>query len=619
MSGPVHGEAALPRTLPGRLLHRASTQPRDVALRVKERGIWREITWAGYLAEVDAAAHWLRTAGVGPGDHVAILSDNRPEWLYADLAAQSIGARSVGVYQTNPPEDVAYVVRHSRARVLICEDQEQVDKAVAVAAETPGLEKVVVVEPRGTRGYDDPRLVTWEAAIGAGRERAGQRPAFLGESVAALDPAAAAMVIYTSGTTGPPKGALLSHENALAVADPLVPLLGLTARDAVLSYLPLCHVAEKIFSLFLPLSIGLVTHFGESIETVREDLREVQPTLFLGVPRIWEKMQAGVLLKMGDASWLKRALFRLSLRVGEAAARRRMEGRSSGADAIRRGVADALVFRALRERLGLRRCRLPVTGAAPVSAELLAWFRSIGVPVVEGYGMTECAGVSHLNPPGGVRLGSVGPPIPGVTQRLAEDGEVLVRGPNVFLGYLHDDAATREAIDDEGWLVTGDVGEVDEDGYLRITGRKKEILITAGGKNLSPEKIENTLKLSPYVKEAVAVGDRRKFVAALIQIDADAVGDWATRRGIPYTSYEDLSGRAEIETLVKDEVARCNEHLARVEQVRAFRLLPKELHQDDGELTATQKVRRKEVRRLWAPLIAACYGEAPPATEEATP
>lgn len=598
----------LPDTLPARLVNRADRTPQAVALRVKELGVWREIPWEEYRDLVHAAARALWELGLRPGDPVGILSDNRPEWLFADLGAQAIGARSVGIYQTNPPEDVAYVLNHAACRVLFCEDQEQVDKAIAVAADTPSVEHVVVFDPRGTNDEDDPRLQTWREFLAPALSLAAAEPGWLPARLAERDPGAPAMVIYTSGTTGAPKGALLSSRNACAVADPLVSLLAVTERDQILSYLPLCHVAEKIFSEFLPLAAGCVVHFGESIETIREDLREVQPTIFLGVPRIWEKMHASVELKMQDASPLKRWLFRRSLRAGARCAPRERDGTRSFADRWQRGAADRLVFRALRERLGLRRCRLPVTGAAPISADLLEWLWSVGVPVTEGYGMTECAGVSHLNPPGAVRIGTVGPPIPGVEQRIATDGEIVVRGPNVFVGYGRDPAATAESLDEEGWLHTGDVGELDADGYLRITGRKKEILITAGGKNLSPEKIENALKLSPYIKEAVAIGDRRKFVSALVQADADAVGDWAARRGLAYTSYEDLTGRPEVAALIRDEIAAANERLARVEQVRAFRLFPKELHQDDGELTPTQKVRRKSVLHIWEELVESMYG-----------
>lgn len=597
----------LATSLPGRLLDHARARPDAVALREKHHGVWTEITWSDYRGQVAAFARILWELGVGPGDHVAILSGNRPPWLVADLAAQGIGARSVGIYQTNPPEDVAYILRHSGARVLVCEDQEQVDKAIDVAADTPQVEHVVVIDPRGTRGYDDPRLKAWDALMEDGRRLLSSTPGWFDEQVEAVDPAVPAMVVYTSGTTGQPKGAMITSQNALFVGDALVDLFETTSSDLVLSYLPLCHVAEKIFSLFVPLRAGCIVHFGEAIETVQQDLREVSPTLFLGVPRIWEKVHASVVLRMQDSSWLKRTLFRWCQGAGARMAARHRAGRPRAVDRLTWWLCDLLIYRPLQERLGLRRCRLPVTGAAPIGEEMMAWFHGVGVPIVEGYGQTECGGVSHANPPGRLHLGTVGASLPGTGCRLAEDGEILVRGPGVFPGYLHDAEATAGAVDEEGWLHTGDVGALDDEGYLMITGRKKEILITAGGKNLSPEKIENALKVSPYIKEAIAIGDRRRFVSALIMIDRDAVGDWAQRRQIPYTSYGDLASRSEVVELVGLEVRSANERLVPVEHVRAFRLLPKELNQDDGELTATQKVRRSAVHEAFSPLIEEMY------------
>ncbi|MCI0671373.1 MAG: long-chain fatty acid--CoA ligase [Myxococcaceae bacterium] len=597
---------ALPDTLPARLLELALRHPERVALRHKRLGVWEELTWREYLDGVRAAARGLWELGVRAGDAVAILSDNRPEWLFADLGAQALGALAVGIYQTNPVPDVAYILQDSRARVLLCEDQEQVDKAVACRADTPGVEHVVGFDARGTRHVDDARLLTWDAFHTRGS--ALLEDGWFEARLAELAPHTPSMVVYTSGTTGQPKGALLSAYNVLDSAGELVGMLDVGPEDSVLSYLPLCHVAEKIFTLYLPLSAGCVVHFGESLDTVREDLREVSPTVFLGVPRIWEKMHASVSLRMKDASWLKRRLFDFFTVRGREVARRRREGRATVADRLLWALGDVCVFRPLQERLGLRRCRLAVTGAAPVSAELLEWFDGVGVAICEGYGQTECAGVSHMTPPGRRRLGSVGRPIPGVECRIAEDGEVLVRGSNVFCGYLHRPDATAETVDADGWLHTGDVGRVDEDGFLFITGRKKELLITSGGKNLSPEKIENALKTSPYIKEAVAIGDGRHFVSALVQLDEEAVSDWATRQRLPHTSYADLAANPAVVDLVAREVDKANALLARVEQVRAFRILPKELHQDDGVLTATQKVRRRAVHAAYPELIESMYG-----------
>lgn len=593
-------------TLPGLLATWARRRPGGVAIRVKRLGVWQEITWRDYFAATEAAAHGLRALGVGPGDHVAILSENRPEWLFVDLAAQGIGARSVGIYQTNPPNDVAYILNHCGSSVLFCEDQEQVDKAVAVASETPRVRHVVVFEPRGTRTYADARLRSWDAFLEQGRARAAREPDWFACEIRARDPAAPSMVVYTSGTTGEPKGAMLSSRNARA-QQCLVDALGITEDDQLLSYLPLCHVAEKIFTVFIPLAAGCVTHFGESIDTVREDVREVSPTIFLGVPRIWEKMHAAVSVRMEDASWLKRTVYRWGTRLGHALAERRRAGPLAVRDRVLRFVADVLLFRPLQERLGMRRCRLPYSGAAPIAPDLLRWFHAIGVEVLEGYGQTECAGVSHSNLPGRMRFGTVGPALPTMACRIGEDGEILLRGPGVFVGYLHDDATTRQTVDAQGWLHTGDIGAIEADGSLRITGRKKEILITQGGKNISPEHVENALKMSPFINEAVAVGDGEKFVAALIQIDYDVVANWASGRRLQYTSYADLACKDEVVKLVQREIDRCNRHVSHVEHVKAFRMLPKELHQDDGELTPTRKVRRRAVCERYRDLIDSIY------------
>ncbi len=596
-------------TLPGRLVHLAHERGDEPALREKRLGVWEERSWWSYLEQVCATAMALLDAGVQAGDHVAILSENREEWVFADLAAQAIGARSVGVYPTNPEPEVAYVLDHSQSVLVVAEDQEQVDKLIAVRDETPTVRTVVVIDPRGTRDYDDDRLISWEEFVEGGAKLAEADPDAFYEHVARLDPDEACMIVYTSGTTGPPKGAMLSSRNVTVTADAGVETFGYRENEQVLSYLPLCHVAEKIFTLYLPLATGATVHFGESIDTVAEDLREVSPTVFVGVPRIWEKMHSNVLVKVQDASRVKKALFNFFTGQGQRIAKKRHDGESlSLMDRVLWRLGDLLVFRALQERLGLRRCWFPVSGAAPVAPELLWWFHGVGIPIGEGYGQTECGGASHANPPGKAKIGTVGFTLPRVECRIDEDtGEVLLRGDQVFLGYLHNPEATAETIDEDGWLHTGDVGEMDDDGYLTITGRMKDIIITAGGKNLSPEQIENALKTSPYIKEAVAIGDRRKFVSALIQIDADNVGNWASRRGITYTSFSDLSSKPEVVELIQKEIDEVNKGLARVENVRAFRLLPKELHQDDEELTATQKVRRKTFHERYGHLIEEMY------------
>jgi long-chain acyl-CoA synthetase len=597
----------LEQTLPGRLVLWAHDRPDAVALRVKELGRWEEITWRTYLERVSAVALALRELGVRPRDHVSIHSENCPEWLYVDLAVQGMGACSVGIYQTSPPSDVAYLLNHCGSILHFAEDQEQVDKAVAIAEETPTVGRFIAFDPRGTHRIEDTRLGTWHELLARGLELLNDEPDWFIERVLEMDPDSPCIVIYTSGTTGTPKGAILSSRNAMATQS-LARQLGYSTDDLILSYLPLCHVAEKIFSLFAPMQAGCIVHFGESIDTVRQDLREVSPTIFLGVPRIWEKIHAHVTLRMKDASWLKRRVFSICVAAGGRIAPRREAGTMTLADRVQWFLCDLVLFRALQEQLGMRRCRFAISAAAPIAPEILLWFHAIGIPVREAYGQTECSGVATANLPGRNRIGSVGEVVAGLEARIAEDGEVLLRGGTVFQGYLHNAEATAATIDADGWLHTGDLGTIDEAGYLWITGRKKELIITSAGKNISPEKVENALKTSPYIHEVVAVGDGRSYLTALIQIEFDVVADWANRQNIQYTSFTDLSANALVLKMLDGEVMRCNELLARAEQVRRFRTLPRELNEDDGELTATRKVRRRNVLQAYAPLIAELYG-----------
>jgi long-chain acyl-CoA synthetase len=583
-------------SLCARLLENAMERPGDVAIREKHRGIWREWTWAEYARRVASVAAGLRSLGVGPGDRVAIHAENRPEWVIADLAVQGLGACTVGIYPTSPAAEVEYLLSHSEASVLIAEDEEQLDKALEVRSRLPLLRHVVVVDPRG---------VADDVPTFASLEQDGSLAAYE-ESVAALDPGATAVLVYTSGTTGPPKGAMISHANLVAAGETAV-VLGARRNDEVLSYLPLCHVAERLISVIDGVWAGLVVNFGEGGPSFPQDLRDVQPTVFLGVPRVWEKMLATVEIRMADASRLKRLLYRACVRQGRRIAPRRMARRLTVLDRVVLGACELLVFRALREKLGMSRVRAALSGAAPIAPQVLEYLWAIGIPVREGYGQTENTAVCTLTPEGDIRLGEVGTALPSVEVRIAPDGEILTRSAGVFQGYLNDPVATKAAVDDEGWLHTGDVGELSQDGFLRITDRKKDIIITAGGKNLSPSEIENRLKVSPYVREAVVIGDRRRYVTALIGIELDTVGNWASRRGLAYTTYADLSRKDEVHRLIDDVVQETNKDLAQVERIKRFTMIAKELDHEDGELTATQKVKRRALEQRFATEIEAMY------------
>jgi long-chain acyl-CoA synthetase len=593
------------RSLPDVLLARAAATPDAVAMRRSEECIWREVTWADYARRAAHVGLGLRSLGVEPGDHIAVHSDNRPEWLFADLGIQGIGAVTVGVYPTSPPAEVEYVLDHSESVVVIVEDEEQLDKALEVRSRLPRLRQIVVIDPRlVTAALDDPGVMSFAELeeLGASHD-AGD----YADQVARLDPADLATIVYTSGTTGPPKGAMLSHTNLLAAARSFSAIGDVDGRDEILSYLPLCHIAERLNSLVNALWHGVIVNFGQGSDTFATDLRDVQPTVFLGVPRVWEKMMATVEIAMADATWLKRHTYAVWMRRGHRVASRRTQGQWDPLTRVQYGLGWLLLYRSLRDKLGLRRVRIGISGAAPIAPSVLEFFWALGVPVREGYGQTENTAVATYTPADAVRIGTVGIPLPGTELRLAEDGEILTRSAATFVGYYKNPEATAATVDADGWLYTGDVGEIDDDGYVTITDRKKDIIITAGGKNVSPSVIENMLKVSPYVREAVVFGDRRKYLSALIGIELDTVGDWATRRFLPYTTYADLSAKPEVRELIAEWVDHVNRELAQVEQLKDFRLLPHMFDHEEGQLTATQKVKRRAVELQFGHLVEEMY------------
>ncbi|MCU0300151.1 MAG: AMP-binding protein [Candidatus Nanopelagicales bacterium] len=584
-----------------RLRENAAQMPDRVALREKRHGIWRDITWRDYLANCEMVAYALAALGVGPTDRVAIQSENRPEWLYVDLGANMLRAAIVGFYPTNPVAEIRYLCADSGVRVLVAEDQEQVDKAMAVIDEVATLEWVVYLDSRGLSDYDDDRLLSLDEAIAKGAALRAADPDLLDRIDAGKTPEDLVTLIYTSGTTGPPKGAMLSADNVafgsdvFAAHDGMFGKHGLTHDDVLVSYLPLSHVVERSVTTWGGLRNGTVVHFAESIDTVVADLAEVQPTVLFAVPRIWEKIQASVAIRMANASRLKRFSYGIARRLGDRAAADRI--RTGGAHTLLSRVLTFLAWviagRKLRRHLGLAKVRMALSGAAPISTEVLTSFLSLGVLIHEAYGMTENTAVATANRPGRVRLGTVGEAQPGIELRVDEaTGEVLTRHRGTFRGYWQRPEATAEAVDADGWLHSGDVGEWVEGSHLKIVDRIKDIIITAGGKNISPSEIENAIKASPYVREAVVIGDKRPYLSAIIGIEFDTVADWASRRRIEYTTYRDLSSKPEVIALIADVVGDVNTRLARVESVRKIRMLAKELDHEDGELTATQKLKR---------------------------
>lgn len=602
---------------PRLLRETAAAIPRHTAMRVKESGLWQDITWASYSESVDAIAFGFAALGITAGDRVAIQSENRPEWLFADVAAVSLRAAIVGLYPTNPVAEVVYLLQNSGAKVLIAEDQEQVDKAVAAADECPGLDWIIYLNGRGLTAYDHPKLLSIDEVIDRGEEYAKDHPDLLTRMDADRQDDDLVTLIYTSGTTGPPKGAMLSAKNvsfsaSMFAMDDGVLGGGLGPGDALLSYLPLSHVVERGISVWVNLRTRTVIHFAESIDTVTSDLAEVQPTILFAVPRIWEKIQASVTIKMANASFVKRSLFRLSERMSKKIASERMRagGSHTALSRLLYGIGYLPMYRPLRKRLGLLRVRHALSGAAPIAPDVLEFFVGLGIPLYEAYGMTENAAVSTANRPGRMKLGSVGEALPGADIKLDEQsGEVLTRHDGNFLGYWQRDDATVETFTPDGWLRTGDVGEWIDGTHLRIIDRMKDIIITAGGKNISPSEIENSLKASPFVKEAVVIGDRRAYLTALVGIEFDTVADWASRQKIEFTTYRDLSEKPEVVQLLSGVIKATNEKFARVESIRKFRVLVKELDHEDGELTATQKLKRKAFAETVPHLIDDMYND----------
>ncbi|MGZ8754002.1 MAG: AMP-dependent synthetase/ligase [Acidimicrobiia bacterium] len=588
----------------------AREEPDRIGLREKEFGIWQETTYGEYWELVKTAGMALWALGVRPGDKVAIHSENRLAWVVSDLAAQGIQAVSVGLYSTNPAAEVEYLLGHSEAKVLIAEDQEQVDKALEVRDRLPHLEKIIYVEPRGVRTYDDPTLMSWDMFLTVGRQQLVETPRRFDELVDGIDLDDTATIVYTSGTTGPPKGAMLSQRNLVWTAGEAPSIISdgkVPDRVELLSYLPLCHVFGRLYDLAFAIAFRATVNFAESIDTVVADLQEIQPTYFPAPPRIWEKMSAGAQIRMADASVTKKLLYRVFLKAGMRNVDRTLERGSRGlVGNVIHGTGWLLVYRSLQKKMGMSKCVQAVSGAAPIAPEVLKFFMAVGVPIVEGWGMTETTALGTVNRPGHVKLGTIGEPLGGCEIRIGDDGEILARHPAVFKGYFKNPEATAEAIDPKGWLHTGDIGEWDGD-HIRIVDRKKDIIITAGGKNISPSELENRLKVSPFIKEAMVIGDRRKFISALIGIEVDVVSNWAQRKGITFTTYRDLSEKPEVTELIRREVDAANEDFARVEQIKKFVLIPKELDHEQGELTATQKIKRKVLAEQFTDLIEGMY------------
>jgi long-chain acyl-CoA synthetase len=580
------------------------------ALRRKERGIWYTITWREYYEHARAVGLALRELGLASGDVIAILAENRPEWLFADMGAQAMGIVGNGIYPTSSAEQVAYMLNNSGARVLFAENDEQLDKALAVQAQCPGLQRIVVMETKGLRDFNHPMVSSFHELITLGLSLAETKGSDFEIEIDRRRPEDVAFLVYTSGTTGAPKGAMITNANLMFQIGSVAQYAPLDLGDKTLSFLPLCHIAERMSSVFNPLARGQIVHFPENSGTVTNDLREVGPHLIFGPPRFWEKLYAQVELFMKDAIPLARHVYRMALADGQALVDDRLADRHSDPfKVLRFRLMKLAALSNVRQALGLQNVKYALTGAAPVPPDLVKWYMAIGVDLREAFGLTETCGFCSATPHDRIKIGYAGVKAAETEIRLGAGDEILVRGPHVFAGYWNMPDKTAEALDPEGWLHTGDCGQIDVDGYLKITDRLKDIIITSGGKNISPSLIENHLKFSPYIADALVVGEGRNFLTALIMIDQDSVSKFAQERQVPFTDFASLTRTDAVLELVAGVVEGVNARLARVEQIKSFRIIEQLLTPDDEELTPTMKLKRRVVARRYEALIAGMYAE----------
>ena len=607
MSGPwlVHGQDTLPRLF----RHVVAQRGDAVAMREKHLGVWRPVTWRQYGERVRHTGLGLVALGLRPRDVVSVIADNGPAWLYTDLGTMSAGGITNGIYTTDSPRQVEYIVNDSGTRFFVAGDDEQLDKILEVRARCPGLVKIIVIDTEGLHDFKDEQVMPFDELLELGARYEAEHPEAWTPLVETAKPEDVAILVYTSGTTGPPKGAMLSHRNILFQLGYSDFLTEPRPGDQQLSFLPLSHIAERTFTVFYPLRTGSTVNFAESIDTVPDNVREVAPAVFFAVPRIWEKFYSGVALRMREATRAGQLAYRWALGVGMRLAECRLRNRPPGLGlrCLFR-LADALVLDNIKRSMGLHRARGAASGAAPIAPELIKWFMALGLDMREVYGQTENCGLATAMPAGRIKLGTVGVARPDTEIRISPQGEILLKGPHVFPGYHRNPERTAQTVVD-GWLHTGDVGRLDEDGYLTITDRMKDIIITAGGKNITPSEIENQLKFSPYISDAVVIGDQRKFLSCLIMIDHETVAQYAQERNVPFTNFASLCRAREVQDLIWGEIERVNKQFARVETIKKFYLIESLLTAEDEELTPTMKLKRALVNRKYKAVIDAMYTE----------
>ena len=595
-------------TLPRYLLRNAQQHAGRPAIREKDRGIWQTYTWRDYHAHVRDIALGLASLGFARGDKLSVIGDNRPRLYWSQVAAMCLGGVSVPVYQDAIAKELVFVLNHAEVAVIVAEDQEQVDKILALKDQLPALRLLVYEDPRGLSQYKVPWLRPLAEVEELGRRFGAEHPGHFEAEIDKGRPEDLGLIAYTSGTTGNPKGAMLTHANLVGTGQTLIASEDIRLEDNWLAYLPMAWVGDSLYTLVINLMVGFAVNCPESPETVQRDLRELGPTSVLAPPRIWENMLTSVQVRAADAPGLKRRVFETFRAAAERAEILRSEGKPVPLGLrLQLKLGEFFVYGPVRDQLGLGRARWAYTGGAPLGPDTFRFFRAFGVNLKQVYGSTESTGLVSLQPDAEANPTTAGRPCPGIDVKIGERGEVLVKSAGIFKGYFKNDEATREVIDAEGWFHTGDAGFVDPRGHLVIIDRAKDVGSLADGTAFAPQFIENKLKFSPYIREAVAFGHERSFVTAMVAIDPNTVGSWAERRGIAYTSYMDLSQKPEIHGLIRDEIRRGNETLPEAQKVRRFLLLTKDLEADDAEMTRTRKVRRRHVAEKYAPVIEAFY------------
>ncbi len=594
-------------TLPQLFWNGVQARGESVMFREKDLGIWRAMTWAQAGEQVKHTGLGLVSLGFEPGECACILSNTNKEWVVADLGILGAAGVSAGIYPTDAEAQVEFLLNDSGSKTLFVEGEEQLDKALAVRERTPHLKRIVVFDMEGLRDFADPMVMSFAELRAAGEEFERSHPEVWEQRIAVRRPEDLAILVYTSGTTGPPKGAMISHRNIVFQCREGAKLLPTYEGDNRLAFLPLCHVAERVIGLYYAIYTGTINNFAESPETVPENAREIAPDALGAVPRIWEKFYSAVNIALQDATPLQKWAYRLAIGVGYRVADRRIARQPVplGLRLLDR-LGYWLVLKNIRKGIGIDRCRWLVTGAAPISPELIRWYLALGCDMLEVYGQTENTGLATIMAPGEIKLGTVGKCVPYGEMRVSPEGELLIRGEHVFMGYYNDPEKTAETIKD-GWLHTGDLGEIDAERYVRVTDRMKDVIITAGGKNVTPSEIENQLKFSPYITDAVVIGDRRKYLTCLVMIDHENVVKFAQDRNVPFTNFASLCRAKEVNDLIGEEVEKVNRNFARVEGIKKFRLIDRQLTPEDEELTPTMKLKRKLVSEKYAPLIDSMY------------